>query len=77
MTTSIKVQSHNYPAQVVTLDSGREVSSQVITPEDGEVTLYCTTTRELRIVDLEYEHPAVKAHEENKRATAAKAAPKK
>lgn len=61
MTTTIKVTSHNYPARVETLDGGKVSSARILTPEDGEVTLYCTTTRELRITDLEYDDPAVLA----------------
>lgn len=63
MTTTIKVTSHNYPARVETIDdfgnSPPSVQRRIITPEDGEVVLYCTTTRELRITDLEYDDPAV------------------
>lgn len=61
MTTTIKVQSHNYPARVETFDNGQVSSVMIVTPEKGEVTLYCTTTRELRITDLEYDDPAVVA----------------
>lgn len=59
MTTTIKVISHNYPARVETFDNGKLCASQIVTPESGEVSLYCTTTRELRITDLEYNDPAV------------------
>ena len=59
MTTTIKVTSHNYPARIETLDLGKVVETRILIPEDGEVTLYCTTSRELRIVDLEYDDPAV------------------
>lgn len=59
MTTTIKVTSHNYPARVETVDSGDVTRTQIIKPSDGEMTFYCTTTRELRITDLEYDHPAV------------------
>ncbi len=59
MTTTIKVTSHNYPALVETFDNGKLVSSQVLTPKDGETVLYCTTVRELRITDLEYNDPRV------------------
>lgn len=53
MTTTIKVQAHNYPARVQTYDSGRQVDACVLNPEDGERSFYCTTTRELRIMDVE------------------------
>ncbi len=59
MTTTIKVTSHNYPAQVVTYDLGKKVGEQILTPEDGEQTFHCTTTRELRITDIEYNDPRV------------------
>lgn len=55
MTTAIKVTSHNYPALVETFDNGSKTDYRVLTPEDGEQTFYCTTTRQLRITDLEYE----------------------
>ncbi len=61
MTTTIKVTSHNYPALVETFDSGNKTDYRVLTPEDGEQTFYCTTTRQLRITDLEYGDPAVSA----------------
>lgn len=69
MTTTIKVTSHNYPALVETFDNisvenkveKKKVDYRVLTPEDGEQTFYCTTTRELRITDLEYTDPAVLA----------------
>jgi hypothetical protein len=59
MTTTIKVTSHNYPALVEVFDNGNKSHYQVILAEDGEQTFYCTTTRQLRITDLEYEDPAV------------------
>ena len=68
MTTTIKVTSHNCPARIETVDQGKVTGTQVLTPEDGELTTYCTTSRELRITDLEYDDPAVLA------AKAAKAA---
>lgn len=66
MTTTIKVISRNYPARVETVDNGKVSDVKILTPEDGEVSLYCTTTRELRITDLEYDHPAVLAAKEAK-----------
>lgn len=64
MTTTIKVTSHNYPARVEVFDGGKWQPSmnRIITPEDGEQVFYCTTTRELRITDLEYDDPAVLEH---------------
>jgi hypothetical protein len=61
MTTTIKVISHNYPAKVEVVDRRDErdtrVETRVLFPEDGEQTFYCTTSRELRITDLEYDDP--------------------
>lgn len=63
MTTTIKVTSHNYPARVEVIDTYGErdsvVETRILTPEDGEQTFYCTTTRELHITDLEYDDSAV------------------
>lgn len=59
MTTTIKVISHNYPARVETIDNGAMKYTEIILPEDGELTFRCTTLRELRITDLEYDDPAV------------------
>lgn len=54
MTTTVKVISHNAPARVLTRDMGRQVEpARVIRPEDGEVQLYCTTTRCLEIQDVD------------------------
>ena len=53
MTSTIKVTSHNYPVIVDTIDSGIATDSVTLKPEDGERTFYTTTTRELRITDLE------------------------
>lgn len=61
MTSTIKVTSHNFPVRVETLDSGKVNDTKILIPEDGEATFYCTTTRELRITDLEYDDPAVVA----------------
>ena len=55
MTTTIKVTSHNYPARVQIFDDGRFCESQMLKPENGEVVFHCTTSRELRIVDVEDE----------------------
>jgi hypothetical protein len=62
MTTTIKVTSHNYPARVETFDGGVRQYAEIITPEDGEKIYHCTTSRELRITDLEYDDPAVVEH---------------
>lgn len=79
MTTTIKVTSHNYPARVIIYDTIQEhedevptirkTSEQIVTPEDGEQTFHCTTTRELAITDLEYDDPSV-LEEKAKRAAA-------
>lgn len=61
MTTTIKVTSHNFPALVEIFDNGNKSSYAVLTPEDGEQTFYCTTTRQLRITDLEYNGALVAA----------------
>jgi hypothetical protein len=73
MTTTIKVISHNYPALVETFDrlwdaeanKVREVSEKtaeiIIWPKDGEQVFYCTTTRTIRVVDLEYDDPKATA----------------
>jgi len=58
MTSTITVQSHNLPVQVETFDNGVLTDSKVLLPEDGEVKFYCTTTREVRVTDLEYDDPA-------------------
>lgn len=52
MTSTVKVQSHNRPVRVVTRDSGIVRDDIVLTPEDGERQLYCTTTRTLEIFDV-------------------------
>lgn len=61
MTTTIKITSHNYPAMVETVDSGKVTDTRILLNTDGEQTLYCTTTRELRITDLDYEDARVLA----------------
>lgn len=66
MTTTIKVTSHNYPAQVEVIDEygGNPpvtAEKRILFPEDGEQTFYCTTSRKLHITDLEYDDPAVLA----------------
>ena len=53
MTSTIKVTSHNYPVRVETYDLGVRVDEVHLRPADGERTFYTTTTRELRITDLE------------------------
>lgn len=53
MTSTVKVQSHNRPVRVVTRDSGIVPAYDIVlTPEDGERQLYCTTTRTLEISDV-------------------------
>lgn len=67
MTTTIKVQSHNHPALVITTDKvGGEAKTEerIIVPADGEVTLHCTTTRAISIVDLSCDDPRVAALEQ-------------
>ncbi len=71
MTTTIKVTSHNYPALVQVYDRVWDAEAQamsadvkvtaesVLKPADGERTFYCTTTREIRVTDLEYDDPRV------------------
>lgn len=66
MTTTIKVTSHNYPAKVEIIDGGVVSSTHIITPEVGEFSFYCTTTREIRVIDLDYNDPAVLAAKEAK-----------
>ena len=73
MTTTIKVQSHNYPALVETFVRGwnaeqnkpdeflRKSDARVLKPADGEQSFYCTTSMEIRVVDLEYDDPRVPA----------------
>jgi hypothetical protein len=65
MTTTIKVTSHNYPALITAVDRYTTTETRtelgVVRPEDGEVSFYCTTTRTLEIVDLEYDDPRAKA----------------
>lgn len=69
MTTTITVTSHNYPALVRTFDDVYEardgvlkkvdsrVSEVVLKPEDGELTIYRTTSRSILIKDIEFEDP--------------------
>jgi hypothetical protein len=69
MTTTVKVQSHNYPVLVQVWDQRRDpeaslrdltfllADSRVLWPEHGEVSFYATTTRTITIVDLEYDDP--------------------
>lgn len=56
MTSTVKVTSHNFPVRVITRDSGRQTGpSQIIRPVQGEVSLFCTTTRCLEIQDVSEE----------------------
>lgn len=65
MTTTIKVTSHNYPARVTTTDRGENAdgspyqnsSTRILRPADGEQQFYCTTSRTIEVVDLEYDAP--------------------
>ncbi len=71
MTTTIKVTAHNYPAWVQVYDRVWDAEAQamsadvkvtaegVLKPADGERTFHCTTTREIRVTDLEYDDPRV------------------
>lgn len=69
MTSSVKVQSHNFPVLVQTLrvtpamDGAAELeevsSEQILWPEDGEMRTFVTTTQGLRILDLEPDDPRV------------------
>lgn len=52
MTSTVKIQSHNYPVLVSTIDQGQQTQRQILRPTDGEVQLYTTTTRKLEILDL-------------------------
>ena len=73
MTTTIKITSHKYPALVEKFSRGwdaeqnklsadlRKSDSRVLTPADGEQIFCCTTSMELRVVDLEYDDPRVPA----------------
>lgn len=76
MTTTVTVQSHNYPVLVTQLDRywdpetkkmtniWVETSSEVLWPKDGQRLFYCTTSREVRAVDLEYDDPRVNVRPE-------------
>lgn len=71
MTTTIKVTAHNYPALIVAVDRhpilgepATRTKLGVLRPEDGEGQFYCTTTRTLEIVDLEYDDPRVPASDD-------------
>ena len=69
MTTNVKVQSHNYPVLVQMWDQRWDseaakfctafnlVDSRVLWPEHGEIVFYCTTTRTITLVDLDYDDP--------------------
>jgi hypothetical protein len=63
MTTTITVRSHNHPAMVTYVDrvSGAEIRTQgpILFPEDGKQSFYCTTTRTVEVVDLEYDDPRI------------------
>lgn len=67
MTTTIKVTSHNYPALVTTTDRAGpdnaviSRSERVLRPSDGEVVLYCTTSRTVEVTDIDYNDPRVLA----------------
>lgn len=69
MTTTIKVTSHNYPALVEVMDlvdgapspEAKAVENRILRPDDGEQTFYCTTTRVVRVTDLQYDDPRVVA----------------
>jgi hypothetical protein len=39
------------------------VSERVLTPADGVVSMHCTTSRTLEIVDLAYDDPRVTAQQ--------------
>ena len=66
MTSTVKIISHNDPVRVefwerhwdhekgeLQADFNKlDVPPTIVRPEDGECTFHCTTTRELRIVDL-------------------------
>jgi hypothetical protein len=62
MTTTITVQSHNFPALVTVVDEyagAKTVADEVLLwPEDGVRTFHCTTSRTVRVVDLTYEEAA-------------------
>lgn len=74
MTTTIKVTSHNYPVLVRALDQDiapdgtvrpdKLAWEKVFAPDDGEQVHYCTTTRRLEIVDLEYGDPRAREAKE-------------
>ena len=69
MTTTVKVQSHNYPVLVQVWDyrwdpeaslldrTFRLADSRVLWPEHGEVSFYVTTARTIALIDLEYNDP--------------------
>jgi hypothetical protein len=70
MTTTVTVQSHNYPVHVQVLDHWKDendkphahtVEDRILWPEDGVVMFYSTTTRSVRAVDLDYEDERAKA----------------
>lgn len=70
MTTSVKVKSANYPVLVRTTDRGANnyefSSDEILWPEDGERTFYCTTTRTITAMDIDYSHPRAKEDREKR-----------
>lgn len=71
MTNNIKFQSMNFPAKVETYDNGVLTSTQIVLVEDAQsFVCYATTSREVRIIDLNSDDPLVVA-EQQRRAAAA------
>lgn len=68
MTTTITVESHNYPALIRVIDRYDDTSrdahvvattERVIAASDGKQVFHSTTTRTIEIVDVEYDDPRV------------------
>lgn len=68
MTSTVRVQAHNYPVMVTAVDQyvdgdGDPVETRtvlaVLQEGDGERTFHCHLTRTIECVDLEHDDPRV------------------
>ena len=74
MTNNLKFVSMNFPAKVETYDSGILTSTEIVlTTDDINRQWYATTTREIRIIDLESNAPEVLAEIEKRKSIEAAA----
>ncbi|HEY4356008.1 MAG TPA: hypothetical protein VGN16_09695 [Acidobacteriaceae bacterium] len=76
MTNNVKFQSMNFPARVETYDNGNLTGTEIVLAEDAEkFVAYATTTREIRIIDLPSDDPAVVAEIEKRKPVRGEAEP--